>query len=73
MYREVTMLEVTEVLRLWREGVPTQRLRRPARTRSEDRPAVSPRAAQPTPAAGYGNAPGVAAVTCARIAVSAMA
>src|SRR6266498_1382449 len=26
MYREVTMLEVKEVLRLWREGVPTKRL-----------------------------------------------
>ena len=24
MYREVTMLEVKEVLRLWREGVPTK-------------------------------------------------
>jgi hypothetical protein len=26
MYREVTMLEVKEVLRLWREGVPKKRL-----------------------------------------------
>jgi transposase len=26
MYREVTMLEVTEVLRLWRAGLPTKRL-----------------------------------------------
>lgn len=26
MYREVTMLEVKEVLRVWREGVPTKRL-----------------------------------------------
>ncbi len=26
MYREVTMVEVKEVLRLWREGVPTKRL-----------------------------------------------
>ncbi len=26
MYREVTMIEVTEVLRLWRAGVPTKRL-----------------------------------------------
>ena len=26
MYREVTMLEVKEVLRLWREGMPTKRL-----------------------------------------------
>ena len=26
MYREVTMLGVREVLRLWREGVPTRRL-----------------------------------------------
>ena len=26
MYREVTMLEVKEVLRLWREGAPTKRL-----------------------------------------------
>jgi transposase len=26
MYREVTMLEVKEVLRLWREGVPTKRV-----------------------------------------------
>ena len=26
MYREVTMLEVKEVLRLWRTGVPTKRL-----------------------------------------------
>jgi len=26
MYREVTMIEVTEVLRLWRDGVPTKRL-----------------------------------------------
>jgi hypothetical protein len=26
MYREVTMLEVKEVLRLWRDGVPTKRL-----------------------------------------------
>jgi len=26
MYREVTMLEVTEVLRLWRAGVPLKRL-----------------------------------------------
>jgi hypothetical protein len=29
MYREVTMLEVKEVLRLWREGVPTKRLAAP--------------------------------------------
>jgi hypothetical protein len=26
MYREVTMVEITEVLRLWREGVPTKRV-----------------------------------------------
>ena len=26
MYREVTMLEVKEVLGLWRDGVPTKRL-----------------------------------------------
>ena len=26
MYREVTMIEVTEVLRLWRAGLPTKRL-----------------------------------------------
>ena len=26
MYREVTMIEVTEVLRLWRDGLPTKRL-----------------------------------------------
>lgn len=26
MYREVTMVEVKEVLRLWRAGVPTKRL-----------------------------------------------
>ena len=26
MYREVTMFEVKEVLRLWREGMPTKRL-----------------------------------------------
>ncbi len=26
MYREVTMIEVTEVLRLWREGLPTKRV-----------------------------------------------
>jgi transposase len=26
MYREVTMIEFTEVLRLWREGLPTKRL-----------------------------------------------
>ena len=24
MYREVTMIEVTEVLRLWRAGLPTK-------------------------------------------------
>src|SRR5207245_2079621 len=26
MYREVTMVEITEVLRLWREGVPKKRI-----------------------------------------------
>lgn len=26
MYREVTMVEITEVLRLWRDGVPTKRV-----------------------------------------------
>lgn len=26
MYREVTMIEVTEVLRLWRAGLPRKRL-----------------------------------------------
>ena len=26
MYREVTMVEVTEVLRLWRAGLPRKRL-----------------------------------------------
>ena len=26
MYREVTMIEIKEVLRLWRERVPTKRL-----------------------------------------------
>lgn len=26
MYREVTMIEVAEVLRLWRDGLPTKRL-----------------------------------------------
>ena len=26
MYREVTMIEITEVLRLWRDGVPKKRI-----------------------------------------------
>ena len=26
MYREVTMVEITEVLRLWRDGVPKKRI-----------------------------------------------
>ena len=26
MYREVTMVEITEVLRLWRDGLPTKRI-----------------------------------------------
>ena len=35
MYREVTMVEITEVLRLWRDGVPKKRIAA-ARAGSED-------------------------------------
>ena len=43
MYREVTMIEIREVLRLRGEGLPKKRHRRPARARSENGPALSER------------------------------
>jgi hypothetical protein len=42
MYREVTMIEVKEVLRLRGEGLPEEADRRAAGARSEDCAALSP-------------------------------
>ena len=43
MFREVTMIELKEVLRLWGKGLPKKRIAAPTRSGSEDRAAVSER------------------------------